>query len=118
VALTIYVSDNNANSIQTYQFTASGNASPAASLSASNGSLNVPNGEAFDAHGDLRVANEGANTVVEYTPSQLAATGAPTPAVTISASGVGQPIALAFDASGALWVARYAPTATASVVEF
>ena len=57
------------------------------------------------------MANGIVSTVVEYTPSQLEATAAPTPAVTISARGttsgnsLDYPVGLAFDASGDLWVA-------------
>ena len=46
-----------------------------------------PAGLAFDAAGDLWVANYNNNTLVEFTPAQLAATGSPTPAVTLSATG-------------------------------
>jgi hypothetical protein len=48
-------------------------------------------------------------TVVEFTASQLGASGSPTPAVTLSTTGTGnfafEPTGLAFDASGNLWVA-------------
>ena len=57
------------------------------------------------------------NSVVEFTPAQLAATGTPTPAVTLSATAGNSlegPDGLAFDPAGDLWVANFIP----SVVEF
>lgn len=82
-------------------------------LSATSGSLAYPTGLAFDASGDLWVANSpaGSSTVVEFTPSQLASTGSPTPKVTFSGSSLSRPWGLAFDANGNLWVANdYAAT--------
>ena len=107
----LWVANFSGNTVVEYtpsQLAANGAPTPAVTLSASGGSLNGPTGPAIDARGDLWVANNGSNTVVEYTPSQLAATGAPTPAVTISASGgsLVEPAGLAFDASGNLWVAN------------
>ncbi|MGA2047194.1 MAG: hypothetical protein ABSG96_05850 [Terracidiphilus sp.] len=49
------------------------------------GSLQAPWALAFDAAGDLWSSNANApNTLVEFTPSQLATTGTPTPAITLS----------------------------------
>jgi sugar lactone lactonase YvrE len=88
------------------QLTSSGSPVPAVTISASAGSLKLPAGLAFDASGNLWVANIIGNTVVEFTPGQLAASGAPKPAITLSANGasLGTPRAPAFDASGNLWV--------------
>ena len=74
---------------------------------------------AFDGTGNLWVANgnfSGVNTVVDFTPSQLAASGTPAPTVVLSANSgsLGNPAGLAFDASGDLWVANVA----GSLVEF
>jgi hypothetical protein len=66
-------------------------------LSATNGSLSAPSGLAFDASGDLWVANDISRTVVEFGASQLAASGAPTPIVTLSGSALSAPRGLAFD---------------------
>jgi sugar lactone lactonase YvrE len=85
-----------------------GTPAPAIAITANAGSLNAPAGLTFDASGNLWVANAGSNTVVEFTASQLASSGSPTPAVTISASGqslVG-PSGIAFDTSGNVWVAN------------
>ena len=51
--------------------------------------------------GDLWVANYSGQTIAEFTPSQLAASGSPVPAVVITDSA--EPTALAFDANGDLW---------------
>jgi sugar lactone lactonase YvrE len=99
------------------QLTASGNPKPNVTLTANAAasSLNNPVALAFDARGNLWVADDqggtpGGNTLVEFTPSQLAASGSPTPAVTLSA--INNPVGLAFDHSGNLW------TSIGSLVEF
>ena len=97
--------------------TASGSPTPAVTLGATNGSLNGPSALAFDANGNLWVANANASTVVEFTGSQLAGSGSPTPAVTLSATNgsLSSPSSLAFDASGDLWIAN---DVSSTVVEF
>jgi sugar lactone lactonase YvrE len=94
------------------QFAASGSPTPAVTLSASSGSLNYPSGLAFDASGNLWVSNAFGNTLVAFSPSQLAASSSPTPAVTLSATAGSllNPSGLAFDASGDLWVANVGNT--------
>jgi sugar lactone lactonase YvrE len=84
----------------------------------SNNSLDEPTGLAFDSLGDLWVANQGSNTVVEFTPAELDTSGSPTPNVTLSANpadSLDHPDALAFDSSGQLWVAN---SNSNTVVEF
>jgi sugar lactone lactonase YvrE len=92
-------------------------ATPAVTLSANAGSLSQPAGIAFDGNGNLWVANAAANTVVEFSASQLASGGAPTPAVTIAASAgsLDGPLGLAFDFGNNLWVAN---ANAGTVVEF
>jgi sugar lactone lactonase YvrE len=99
------------------QLAASGSPTPAATLGATSGSLDRPFALAFDARGNLWVANANASTVVEFTATQLAASGSPTPAVTLSAANgsLSSPSGLAFDASGDLWVAN---DISGTVVEF
>jgi hypothetical protein len=88
------------------QLTASGTPTPAVTLSANaNNSLEAPRGLAFDHTGNLWVANLIASTVVEYTTGQLAATGSPVPAVTLSGANTLNATSLAFDNSGNLWAA-------------
>jgi sugar lactone lactonase YvrE len=79
---------------------------PTVTLSAdAAGSLNFPEGIAFDSSGNLWVANLISSTLVEFTPRQLASSGSPVPAVTISPpkNGWFGPAGIAFDVSGNLW---------------
>ena len=61
---------------------------------------------AFDAQGNLWVASLG-DTIVRFTPDQLTALATPTPGVILKMPTLTGPSALAFDNSGALWVAGY-----------
>jgi len=88
---------------------------PKITITSADTSLHGPENIAFDANGDLWVANSGTtntppSTVVEFTPAQLEASGAPTPVVTLSSTGhtsLDYAAGLAFDASGDLWVTSY-----------
>ncbi len=62
---------------------------------------------AFDAQGNLWVADSGANTITEYSAAQLAASGAPSPTVTITSAALAGPVGLAFDLAGKLWVSNF-----------
>jgi hypothetical protein len=73
------------------------------------GSLNGPVGLAFDRNGNLRVGNFGPqrdgaanDTLVRFTPRQLARDGQPTPNVVLT--GFTRPYGHAFDKKGNLWV--------------
>jgi sugar lactone lactonase YvrE len=70
--------------------------------------LDHPAGIAFDASGALWVANSHAQTVVRYSARQLEVSGRVTPDVVLSAVGnsLWLPFALAFDASGSLWISN------------
>ncbi len=73
-------------------------------------SLDGASSVVFDAAGDLWVTNFLNNTVVEFTHTQLSASGAPTPKVTISESAthaLTYPLGMAFDSSGNLWVGSF-----------
>ena len=48
------------------------------------------------------MANSTGQTIAEYTPAQLASSGSPAPHVVLSVPA--NPTAVAFDASGNLWV--------------
>jgi uncharacterized protein (DUF2141 family) len=88
------------------QLAVSGSPAPAVTISSNNNSLVNPIALAFDAGGNLWVANNSADTVVKFAPAQLAATSSPNPETRLSSVNfsLGQPSALAFDASGNLWV--------------
>ncbi len=114
VTPTIWVVNQDSSTLLSYPLSATGNATPGVTISANDNSLNDPFGtEAFDASGNLWIANLDAETLVEYTPSQLASSGDPTPAVTISSDGssLNDPGSVAFDRSGDLWALNEAGSA-------
>jgi sugar lactone lactonase YvrE len=85
---------------------------PRVTIFAESGALANPFGMAFDQSGDLWVVSNAWSRVYEYTESQLATSGAPTPVTTIS-DFPSSPLSDAFDAAGDLWVST-----DTSVVEF
>ena len=86
------------------QLVASGSPTPKVALSlAGLGSVGAE-GLSFDSAGDLWVMGFTSDKLYEFTPGQLAASGSPLPAVTITSPG--GPINGAFDTSGDLWVAE------------
>ncbi len=89
------------------QLASSGSPAPAVVLSSTApNSLDAPNGVAFDAAGDLWVADEGSDAAVEFSPGQLGSSGAPASADTImgSSTGINDP-----------WVLAVAPGPLASI---
>jgi hypothetical protein len=70
--------------------------------------IKFPQQGVFDAQGDFWVADNGANEVVEFTPSQLAAGGMQTPALTLTSTiPFNGPLGIAFSPiTGNLWVAN------------
>jgi sugar lactone lactonase YvrE len=100
------------------QLASSGSPAPAVTLGAKAGSLDQPEGLAFDPSGKLWVINDLSppGSVVAFSASQLAASGNPVPAITLTDNGKGSvsgPAALAFDGGGNLWMSNFN-----SVVEF
>jgi sugar lactone lactonase YvrE len=104
----LWVSDIRRNKIASFsesQLSASGFLAPQVVISTLGTSLQNPAGIAFDADGNLWVANASNQTVVAFTPAQLATTGSPAPHVVLSTNtALGNPVGLAFDTDGALWV--------------
>lgn len=116
-------SNNTVVEFSSGQLTHSGTPTPTVTLSDNgHGSLHGPDALAFDSEGDLWVTNGGDSSVVEFTPSQFANSGSPTPTVTLSAShgSLLFPTDLTFDVSGDLWVSNGGSLSagSASVVEF
>ena len=93
------------------QLAASGSPVPVATLTDTLSSLDYPSALAFDASGNLWVANDGYrdSTIVRYSASQLASGGQLIPSVTILIPGVngnyGNPFGIAVDNRGTVWVA-------------
>jgi sugar lactone lactonase YvrE len=121
----LWVTDNGANAV--YVFTAaqltatSGNLTPSITIT-STPAFNGPLGIAFDASGNLWVANNATTTIFEFSADKLPKTQGTvtlTPDVTLSDDGKGSiqaPWALVFDAAGNLWSSNANPPNT--VVEF
>jgi sugar lactone lactonase YvrE len=100
-----WVAEYAANRLVEYTASAlgvTGSPTPAVTISAVSRSLASPCALAFDSHGNLWVANVNNASVAAYTPTQLAVTGSPAPAIALIAGG--RPFGVAFDASGSLWV--------------
>ena len=102
----LYEIDSASHAINVFPATASGNVAPSVT-NTSSALSGGPTGAVFDSKGDLWVASadSGSPSILEFTPSQLAATGSPAPAVIITDSA--HPNALAFDASGNLWATNF-----------
>jgi hypothetical protein len=107
----IYEIDGGANAINVFPSSAGLNSTPSVHITAKNGSLAAPLGAAFDANGNLWVANSG-GSIVELTSTDLQDSGSPSAAVDISDSAL--PTAVAFDSNGNLWVT----TETGGIQEF
>jgi hypothetical protein len=79
------------------------NPAPAVTISSTSGALADPYGMAFDPWGNLWVVGNSSGLVYQYARWQLAKSGSPTPAKTIS-DFPGTPLGDAFDPWGDLWV--------------
>src|SRR5271165_2580524 len=121
----LWTANSNSNTLVAFtpsQLTSSGDPTPVMTVSAdANKSLDYPFGLAFDASGNLWASNEEGNTLVRFTPGQLAAGGSPTPSVTLTSDpgSIECPWQITFDGAGDLWVANeFSPVGVGSVVEF
>lgn len=107
----LWVAQSNNSTIVEFtksQLSASG--SPAAAVVLSDDgseSISDPRGLLFTRSGDMWVANFGNSTLVQFSASQIAATGNPTPPIIITSPDVDSPEQLAFDNSGNLWFANF-----------
>jgi sugar lactone lactonase YvrE len=86
------------------QLAAGGRPTPSVILSG----LGSPTGLAFDAAGGLWFSQAGTHRVARYSPAQLDSSGFILPEVVLTSEGpdIGNPVGLAFDASGNLWIAN------------
>ena len=110
---TLYVNNYTGNTVLNFPLSATGNVAPAAIVSNDgSGSVAQPWGEVLDVHGNLWVGNYS-GSISEFTPSQLASSGTPAPAVALQDPG--GPSGLVFDSNGDLWVTH---DGTGGVVEF
>jgi hypothetical protein len=66
--------------------------------------FNNPSEIGFDSEGDLWVMDQGVSSLTEFTPDEIAVSGAPAPAVVIQANVFANPWRMRFDASNNLWV--------------
>lgn len=93
----------------TGQLAASGSPEPTVTLATSGQStLFNPRGLAFDAAGNLWVANRY-GPVVKFTPAQLRSSGAPKPAAALPTTAIAKQtdlVGIAFDEAGNLWVSN------------
>jgi sugar lactone lactonase YvrE len=114
---TMYVLNTTGSSLLSFAPGATGNVAPSSTVSGAGSTLNSPSAAALDSSGNIWVANDLANTVVEFTQTQLATGGAPAPTVTLAATAnsLDNPTSLVFDRSGDLWVSN---ATNNSVVEF
>jgi hypothetical protein len=94
------------NEFTAAQLAQGGAQTPAVVLSSTANSLEGPVGLAFNAAGDLWVADYDGSSLSMFTPAQLAATGSPVPTLTMTSgtSTIDKPEEIAFDPSGNLWV--------------
>lgn len=105
----VWVADDSLDHVVEYsaaQLAAGGSTTPVPveTIGSNNGSLNHTTAVAFDAAGNLWVANDSSPTVVAYAPALLAAGGAPAPTVIITLPDSTDPYGLVFDQRGTLWV--------------
>jgi ligand-binding sensor domain-containing protein len=70
--------------------------------------IDSPTGLAFDAAGGLWFSQDGSHRVARFAPAQLETSGFILPQVILTSEGpdIGNPVGLAFDAAGNLWIAN------------
>jgi streptogramin lyase len=91
------------------QMSAGGVLAPIDTIGSNNGSLTRASDVIFDASGNLWVSTgalgaTGGHALVEFTPGQLTAGGAPAPHTTITLPSLEDPYSMVFDRRGSLWV--------------
>jgi sugar lactone lactonase YvrE len=110
----LWVANYDSSTLSEYtpsQLTATGTPTPVVTITSNGSSLFDAEELTFDPVGNLWVtsANHSNYNVEEFTPAQLATSGDPTPAVTLSTNGsnsLDYPTGLGFDSAGNLWVSN------------
>jgi len=103
----LWVSDYLSNRLVEFspaQLAVTGSPTPIDTIGAINGSMDHPSGLAFDSSGNLWVSNRTSSMLVDYTASQLAASGAPVPQTSIAMPAGAGLLGATFDHRGTLWV--------------
>ncbi len=103
-------------SITEYAISANGNVSPIATIQGITSGLDIPSGVAIDGNGNIWVTNYavgGTPSVTEYAPGSNGNT-APIATITGPTTGLLEPVGLAIDSLGNIWVAN----ASGSIAEY
>jgi sugar lactone lactonase YvrE len=103
----LWVANTNGGTIVRFdsaQIATGGSPTPSVILSG----IDHPTGLAFDAAGGLWFSQGGAHRVAQYSAAQLDTSGFKIPDVVLTSNGpdIGNPVGLAFDAAGTLWIAN------------
>ena len=86
--------------------------------------LNRPRGMAFDKNGNLWVANLGNfsnssdDSIVAFSPAQLAQGGNLAPSIVLTSDSFHDPVGLAFDFNGTLWISNFSAGVTTKATVF
>ena len=99
--------DNTLNSFEASLLSESGSPEATSSISGDDTTLSSPIDIAFDATGNLWVANFNNGSILKFTPSQQTSTGNPEPEVILSSSILEKVFTLAFDDEGNLWAGTF-----------
>ncbi len=95
------------NSFEANLLSESGNPQATSSIEGDNTTLSQPADIAFDAKGNLWIANFNTGSILKFTPSQQTSTSNSEPEVVLSGSILERVFTLAFDSEGNLWAGTF-----------